>query len=99
MAKKKPKTRQSTANISMPASMRKYVATRVGEGAFGTVSEYVRHLVRLERANTAPSWLEEMVRRGAQGPFEVADDGWWAQRESKLQRTAQSARPARRKSA
>jgi antitoxin ParD1/3/4 len=39
----------STMNISLPDDMKAFVDTQVGERGYGTLSEYVRDLIRRER--------------------------------------------------
>jgi len=99
MAKRPAKSRQTTTNISMPVSLRRYVDARVSRDGFGNVSEYFRYLVRAERSLRAPSWLEEMVEEGLGGPFEVTDDAWWAERVARLESAIEARGRGRRRSA
>lgn len=39
----------STMNISLPDSLKDYVDEQVGEGGYGTSSEYVRELIRKDQ--------------------------------------------------
>jgi antitoxin ParD1/3/4 len=41
--------KRATMNISVPTAVRDYIADRVSEGHYGSVSEYVRELVRQDR--------------------------------------------------
>jgi len=41
--------KRSTFNISMPETMRKYVEQRAGGGGYGSVSEYIRELIRQDQ--------------------------------------------------
>ena len=40
---------RATINISMPESMRKFIEQRVGGGNYGSVSEYIRELIRRDQ--------------------------------------------------
>ena len=49
-------------NISMPASMRRYVEERVQIGQYNNTSEFIRELIRKdreERQSRAQVWLEQ----------------------------------------
>jgi antitoxin ParD1/3/4 len=39
----------TTMNISLPTSLKDYVDEQVGEGGYGTSSEYVRELIRKDQ--------------------------------------------------
>jgi antitoxin ParD1/3/4 len=39
----------STMNVSLPEELKSYVDEKVGEGGFGSTSEYVRELIRRDR--------------------------------------------------
>jgi len=41
--------KRATINISVPPAVRDYIADRVSEGHYGSVSEYMRELVRQDR--------------------------------------------------
>ena len=70
--------RMTTMNLSLPSSMRTFIKHRVSEGDFGTVSGYVRHLVREDERAEARRHLEELLREGLEGPGVVMDDKEWA---------------------
>lgn len=40
---------RAAINISMPESMKKYVEKRTGGGRYGSVSEYIRELIRRDQ--------------------------------------------------
>lgn len=93
--KRKPK--QTTMNISIPASLRTEIQTQMRESGFENASEYFRQLVRAERARRVPAWLEEKIEEGLKGPFEVADEAWLAARRAKLEQAIKSNERKRRK--
>ncbi len=53
-----------TMNISLPDTLLRYVEERVSEGDYGTTSEFIRELIRKERAERrkeAVAFLEREV--------------------------------------
>lgn len=59
-------------NVSMPESLRQYVQSRITEG-FGSVSEYVRSLIRQDQQRRAHERTESVLTEGlASGEFDAA---------------------------
>ena len=62
----------STMNISLPDSLKDYVDEQVGEGGYGTSSEYVRELIRKDQDRKR---LRAMIllgaRSGLAGPVDA----------------------------
>ena len=52
----------STMNISLPDSLKDYVDEQVGEGGYGTSSEYVRELIRKDQERKR---LRAIILQGA----------------------------------
>jgi antitoxin ParD1/3/4 len=52
----------TTMNISLPDSLKEYVDEQVGEGGYGTSSEYVRELMRKDQDRKR---LRAMILQGA----------------------------------
>ncbi|MEM5371813.1 type II toxin-antitoxin system ParD family antitoxin [Paraburkholderia azotifigens] len=52
----------TTMNISLPGSLKDYVDEQVGEGGYGTSSEYVRELIRKDQDRKR---LRAMIVQGA----------------------------------
>ena len=80
MAKRAHKAKQTTTNISMPASMRAEVESQMRVGAFGNVSEFVRYLVRENalRIDYEQRRLRAMLDQGDKsGPLVRADEKFW----------------------
>jgi antitoxin ParD1/3/4 len=78
-----PADRTATMNISLPSVLRDYVGERVAGGAYTSASEYVRELIRADRARQqGQARLEELLIEGiASGPaVEWTDDDWTALR-------------------
>jgi len=53
-------------NVNMPDELRSYVDDRTKAGGFGTPTEYVRHLIRKDRDESAQRLLAERLTRGLQ---------------------------------
>lgn len=66
----------ATMNISLPDTLRGFVENRVVEGNFGTVSEYIRELVRADQKRKAQERLEELLVEGLESgtPMRVTPD-------------------------
>ena len=96
MAKRRGTRKQTTMNVSLPASQRAFVEREVRRGGFANMSEYIRHLLREHRDQQAPPWLEDKIEAALEGPFEVADDAWWAARAAKLEASIKEARGSKR---
>jgi len=53
-----------TMNIALPDSLKSFVKERVTSGGFGTVSEYVRDLIRADKKQLAKQQIEAEILRG-----------------------------------
>ena len=65
-------------NISLPESMKKYVDQQVETGGYGSVSEYVRELVRRDQKERAQTKLETLLLEGLESgePIPVTPEYW-----------------------
>lgn len=54
----------TTITISLPQSMKEFIEKQVAEEGYGTVSEYVRGLLRNEQKRMAQQGLEQMLLEG-----------------------------------
>ncbi|NJM69079.1 MAG: type II toxin-antitoxin system ParD family antitoxin [Scytonema sp. RU_4_4] len=65
-------------NISLPESMRTYVEEQVAKGGYGSVSEYFRELVRLDRKRKATEHVEAMLLEGLNSgtATQMTDEDW-----------------------
>ena len=50
--------KHASIHVSVPSPMKEYVDSRVASGEFGTVSDYVRALIRAEQKERARETLE-----------------------------------------
>jgi len=53
-----------TMNIALPDALKSFVKDRVSTGGFGTVSEYVRDLIRADKKQLAKQQIEAEILRG-----------------------------------
>ncbi|QMW23326.1 type II toxin-antitoxin system ParD family antitoxin [Sandaracinobacteroides saxicola] len=66
----------TTMNISLPDSLKQFVDRQIAEGGFGTSSEYVRSLIRLDQDR---QMLRQLMLDGASSPAaEPVDAGYFA---------------------
>jgi len=65
----------STMNVSLPDELKSYVDEQVGDGGYGSTSEYVGDLIRRDRER---GHLRNLVLDGANsGPGVVADTAYF----------------------
>lgn len=84
-----------TMNIAIPPLLKEFVQLRVERGGYGSVSEYVRELIRLDQRQSAQSELENELLRGlASGPpVKMTKATWSALREDISRRLSSSKKP------
>ena len=51
-------------NISLTDELREFIQQRVDSGDFGTPTEYMRHLIRLDKEKEAQRRLEQALLKG-----------------------------------
>ena len=85
----------TTMNISLPDAMKAFVEEQVQSGGFGTVSEYVRDLVRRDQKERAQDRLEALLLEGLEsGPGDPVTPEFW----NNLRREVQERRDRRKQS-
>jgi len=68
----------ATMNISLPDPMKEFVETQAQKEGFGTVSEYVRAMIREAQKREAKGVLEGKLRDGLQsGPAAPLTPSEW----------------------
>ena len=56
-------------SFALPESLREYIDERVRSGQYGNTSEYLRDLIRRDKADQAKQRLRELITEGlASGP-------------------------------
>lgn len=69
-----------TMNIALPDGLKSFVKDRVATGGYGTVSEYMRELIRADQKQLAKQQMEAEALRGmASGPVKVMSKRDWQQ--------------------
>ena len=51
-------------NVSLPETLKEYVENQVAQGGYGTVSEYLRELIREDKKRKAEEHLEALLLEG-----------------------------------
>ena len=72
------KNPMTSVNISLPLNQRGYVERRVENGGYGTVSEYVRELIREDEKREAEARLEALLLQAIESgePSVMTRDDW-----------------------
>jgi antitoxin ParD1/3/4 len=85
---------QSTLNISLPESMRKWVEHRVDAEGYGTVSEYVRALIREDQRVESRDQIDRKLIDALDGgdAVEMTAKDWQEIRSAVRQRLAAKAK-------
>ena len=67
-----------TMNISLPEPLKEFVEEQVSSGRYGSVSEYVRELVREDEKRRARERLESLLLEGLESgaPVEMTYQDW-----------------------
>ena len=58
----------ATMNISLPDPMKEFIETQASKEGFGSVSEYLRSIIREVQKQQAKRELEAKLLEGLQGP-------------------------------
>ena len=82
----------TTINISLPEPMRSFVETQVAQGAFSSVSEYFRELVRRAQRETAQDEIEAKLLRALESPSRDMTAQDWKRLRSELVKRHQGRR-------
>lgn len=67
-------------NVSLPESLKAYVEEQVSYGGYGTVSEYLRELIREDKKRKSLERLESFLLDGLESgdPVPVTPEFWQA---------------------
>ena len=69
---------QTSMNVSLPVTLKKYVEKRVKDDGYSTPSEYMRELIRTDqRACAQKNQLEELLREGMAGQRTAVTPKFW----------------------
>ena len=79
-----------TLDFNLPDQLKEFVQTRVTEGGYSSVSEYIRDLVRADQKKQAWAILEEEIAKGIDsGPAEPMTAQDWAELRSRVSQRAE----------
>ncbi len=80
-----------TMNISLPHPMKDFVEEEVQAGSYGSVSEYIRGLVRAAQARKAEERLSQLLLEGMNSGdgVEVSPEFWSSVRQDVATRIAE----------
>ncbi len=72
------KQKVATMNVSLPAGLRGALEKKLERQSYGTISEYVRELIRKDLQREAIAQVDELLLEGLNsGPaVPMADEGW-----------------------
>lgn len=77
----------STVNISLPEPLKAFVESQVAEGLYGSVSDYIRTLIREDQKRKAQETLERKLLEALEsGHFEEVTPDLFAQLRSRVLR-------------
>ncbi len=65
-------------NVSLPDTMREYIEQQVKAGGYGSVSEYIRDLIRQDQKRKAKEQLETLLLEGLDSgtATPISDQDW-----------------------
>jgi len=89
----------ATITISLPSKLKTYIDDQVSREGFGTVSEYVRSIIREDQKQKAQMRLEALLMEGLEsGPATpMTDQDWVDIRREVHRRHEERKRPRARK--
>ena len=87
--------RMESMNISLPEPLKQFVDGQIAQGRYGSVSEYVRELIRADEKRKAEQELEAKLLEGMRSTeSELTPADWRAIRQEALSRVqARSKKP------
>ena len=67
-----------TMNIALPAPLKQFVQEQVQRGGYGSVSEYIRDLIRSDQREKARQALEAEILKGLESgnPTPMTPEDW-----------------------
>jgi antitoxin ParD1/3/4 len=65
-------------NISLPEPLKQFVDRQIAQGRYGSVSEYVRELIRADEKRKAEEQLEALLLEGLNSPESELTSGDWS---------------------
>ncbi len=68
---------QTSMNVSLPVTLKKYVEKRVKDDGYSTPSEYMRELIRTDQRACEQKNQEELLREGMAGQRTAVTPKFW----------------------
>jgi antitoxin ParD1/3/4 len=68
----------TTMNISLPETMKSFVDNTIVADGYGTVSEYVRELIRADQKRKEQEKLEHVILKALEGEAAELNEEVWA---------------------
>ena len=93
---------RETMNISLPPALRAWVESQVESGRYGSVSEYIRELLRRDQDVVAMDVIEQALHDGIASGFRPMDEAMWDEikrRSRKIQSRTGQPKARRKRSA
>jgi antitoxin ParD1/3/4 len=88
-------TQQTSMNISLPESMRRWVERQISTQGYGTASEYFRALVREDQKRQAREQLDrKLIEAVESGQAVPVTPRFWKDRRQELQRRMRKSKTA-----
>ena len=81
-----------TMNVSLTDPMKNFVEEQVSGGAYSSVSEYVRELVRADQKRKAKDQLEAVLLEALKSEPETVTPEWWARLRKEIRSEAKPSR-------
>jgi antitoxin ParD1/3/4 len=79
------------SELSLPASLERFVEREVAEGGYESPETYIRHLISAEQERRAKERLEALIVEGFEsGEPERATPQWWAELWAEVERDAKA---------
>lgn len=77
------------SQINLSDELTALAQEQVAAGRFGSIAEYLRYLITLDRCRVNPEQLEAQLAAGLDsGTPELVDEDWWAKRQRAADRSA-----------
>ncbi len=74
-----------TITIPIPDDLAGFIEERVNSGRFASASDYIESLLRVDRGEREPLWVEEALLEGLEsGPSVPFTDAMWESRKKAL---------------
>lgn len=83
---------RTSINVSLPGSMRRWVVEQVSEGGYGTVSEYIRDLVRDAQREQTKLETEQLLVESLSSPSSEMTAANWKDLKGRARRADSAAR-------